>query len=234
MVSSGTLRHVALVRTDISEEPSASFIRVTRIGQLATSNRRTLFLRNVRRLLVAASVVPSSPILVTLMKVLGYSETAILTRATWRSIPEDTILHSHHRENLKSYNSCQVYNHFRLFPNIKIYSTKPWFRKPDLYGCWTVTYFTTSHRSRIWNMQQRGNAINTKYAVCEHKPPDYNFQKVYFLSWNWQRQMLSSGYRNIMQELRKQLYLMIISCSQKKANAMVPQQSSQINVKLFK
>jgi hypothetical protein len=47
MVSSRMLRHMALVRTDVSEEPSASFIRVTRIGELgttqaATSNRRTL------------------------------------------------------------------------------------------------------------------------------------------------------------------------------------------------
>jgi hypothetical protein len=47
MVSSGMLRRVAIVRTDVSEEPSASFIRVTRIGELgitqaATSNRRTL------------------------------------------------------------------------------------------------------------------------------------------------------------------------------------------------
>jgi hypothetical protein len=38
---------VALVRTDVLEEPSASFIRVTRIGELGstlavTSNRRTL------------------------------------------------------------------------------------------------------------------------------------------------------------------------------------------------
>jgi hypothetical protein len=31
------------------------------------------------------------------------SETSVLTRATWHSIPEDTILHSHRRENLKSY-----------------------------------------------------------------------------------------------------------------------------------
>jgi hypothetical protein len=41
------LRRVAFVRTDVSEELSASFIRVTRIGELGTklavtSSRRTL------------------------------------------------------------------------------------------------------------------------------------------------------------------------------------------------
>jgi hypothetical protein len=46
-------RRVALVRTDVSEKLSASFIRVTRIGELGTklvvtSNRRTLR-RNGRR-----------------------------------------------------------------------------------------------------------------------------------------------------------------------------------------
>jgi hypothetical protein len=46
MTSSGMLRRVALVRTDVSEELSASIIRVTRIGELGTLavtiNRRTL------------------------------------------------------------------------------------------------------------------------------------------------------------------------------------------------
>jgi hypothetical protein len=37
MESNGMLRRVALVRTDVSEELSASFIRVTRLGELGTT-----------------------------------------------------------------------------------------------------------------------------------------------------------------------------------------------------
>jgi hypothetical protein len=37
MALSGMLRRVALVRTDVSEELSTSFVRVTRIGELGTT-----------------------------------------------------------------------------------------------------------------------------------------------------------------------------------------------------
>jgi hypothetical protein len=88
MASSGMLRLGALVRTDVSEE---------------LSNKDFVFLHSLRRLLVAANVT-SSLILVTLMvEALSSSETSLLTRATRCNIPEDAILHSHLRENLKSY-----------------------------------------------------------------------------------------------------------------------------------
>jgi hypothetical protein len=106
MPSSGMLPRVALVRTDVSEELSTSFIRVTRIGELGTTPAITslVFLCSIRRLLVTAGVVPSSPNLVTLMKeALSSFETSVLTRATRRNIPEDSILHCHRRGNLKSH-----------------------------------------------------------------------------------------------------------------------------------
>jgi hypothetical protein len=43
MVSSGLLRRVALVSTDVSEEPDASFIRVTKIGELGTTQAAKKF-----------------------------------------------------------------------------------------------------------------------------------------------------------------------------------------------
>jgi hypothetical protein len=86
MATSGMLRRVALVRTDVSEEFSPSFIRATTIGELGTT--------------LASS---NSPILVALMKeALSSSESSVLTRATRLNIPEDAILHSHRRENHKS------------------------------------------------------------------------------------------------------------------------------------
>jgi hypothetical protein len=69
------LRRVSLVRTDVSEEPSASFIRVTKIGELGTTlaaSRKTPFF--------PAYVVHSPPILFTLMtEALRFSESSVLT-----------------------------------------------------------------------------------------------------------------------------------------------------------
>jgi hypothetical protein len=38
-----------------------------------------------------------------MMEALGSSETSVLTRTTWRNVPEDGILPSYFRENLKYY-----------------------------------------------------------------------------------------------------------------------------------
>jgi hypothetical protein len=75
------LRRVALVRTVVSEELSASLFRVKRIAELGTALAVTTLMEEA----------------------LSSSDTSIITRATQRNMPEDTILHSHRRENLKSY-----------------------------------------------------------------------------------------------------------------------------------
>jgi hypothetical protein len=89
------LHRVALVRSNVSEERSASIVSMTRIGELGTtlavSNDRPT-LRNNTKLLVTVNFLPNSPILVTLlMEALSSFETSVFTRAARRKIPEDTI-----------------------------------------------------------------------------------------------------------------------------------------------
>jgi hypothetical protein len=102
------LRRFALVRTDVSEEHSASIIRVTRTGELGTTLK---VISNRHTLLVTANLVSILPILVTLMmEAIRSSESQFLQEPHGVkipehgiNIPEHGINHNHRRENLKSY-----------------------------------------------------------------------------------------------------------------------------------
>jgi hypothetical protein len=83
------LRHVALVRTDVSEERIASINRITRISEL----RKTLAVISNCEQLPVTAILPSSLILFTqIMEAIRSSETSIPTRALQRHIPEGGIL----------------------------------------------------------------------------------------------------------------------------------------------
>jgi hypothetical protein len=66
-------------------------------------------LRSALRLLLTATIVHSSRIVTLTNGAIHSSETSVLTRPTRRNIQEDGILHSHRRENRKSYNKYYVY-----------------------------------------------------------------------------------------------------------------------------
>jgi hypothetical protein len=90
MPSSGTLRRVALVRTNVTEELIASIIRVTRIGKLVS--KLAVFFRSLFRMLVTVNV-PSLPFSChpenggdTFLRNVGSY------KSTRRNIPEDNIL----------------------------------------------------------------------------------------------------------------------------------------------
>jgi hypothetical protein len=102
--------HIAVVKTSPtrrtrSATPSVpiSYViaRVVNPGNYQTAN---IQLRGLLQLLLTAKVVPGSLSLLTMkMEVIISYETSVATIITRRHIPEYSTLHSHHRENLKSY-----------------------------------------------------------------------------------------------------------------------------------
>jgi hypothetical protein len=75
MPSYGMCIRVTLLRTDVSEERTASVIRVTKIGELGTTSALCIMFQ-----LIVTTVVPMSLIFITLMtEAVRSSETSVLT-----------------------------------------------------------------------------------------------------------------------------------------------------------
>jgi hypothetical protein len=95
----GQLPNVRQTVTGIRRMPSSWMLLPVALVRNFVSEEHIVF-----RFLVTTNVVSSLPILATLMmESIRSSETLVITRVIQCNIPKDGILHSHSRENLKSY-----------------------------------------------------------------------------------------------------------------------------------
>jgi hypothetical protein len=126
---------MALVTTNVSEELRASIIRVT---------SDFVFLRSMRRLLVRANDVPSSPILVTLMmEALRSCETSVLTRATRRHNSGEDISFWSVVNKQMSIGACQLLSRCkwvftcRVLPQLSLFSvsSQSWRMRCEEWFC---------------------------------------------------------------------------------------------------
>jgi hypothetical protein len=88
-------------------------------------------------------------------------EPLMCTRGTRRNIPEDTILHSHHRGNLKSYIVNFLFHFKRIFSTHYTY-------EPDNRNLPDCLLYFQNWRDSILIIHNSITHMNTAYLVCRY------------------------------------------------------------------